>query len=130
MARLFTRDEANALVPVLEEKLRQLGELREAAAPLREAHQRLEQKARGNGRDEAEELRRLGEQLQAVVARSEAVFEEITALGIEVKDLRLGLIDFPSERDGRVVYLCWKMGEDQVRFWHELDAGFAGRQPL
>ncbi|HUX86133.1 MAG TPA: DUF2203 family protein [Chloroflexota bacterium] len=42
----------------------------------------------------------------------------------------MGLVDFPAERDGRVVYLCWRRGEDQIHYWHELDAGFAGRQPL
>ena len=50
--------------------------------------------------------------------------------GIELKGLDEGLIDFPSERDGRTVYLCWKLGEDRIEWWHELDTGFAGRQPL
>jgi hypothetical protein len=55
---------------------------------------------------------------------------ELGSLGIEVKDYAQGLIDFPAERDGRPVYLCWRLGEPTVQFWHEVDAGSAGRQPL
>ncbi len=55
---------------------------------------------------------------------------ELNALGIQLKDPRLGLVDFPSEVDGRTVLLCWRFGEPEVQFWHELDAGYAGRRPL
>jgi hypothetical protein len=54
----------------------------------------------------------------------------IQELGCELKDIDMGLVDFPALREGRVVYLCWRYGEDRLRYWHELDAGFAGRQPL
>jgi hypothetical protein len=57
--------------------------------------------------------------------------EKLESLGIQLKDYRQGLIDFPSMRDGRVVLLCWKADEgDQVEWWHDVEAGFAGRQPL
>lgn len=55
---------------------------------------------------------------------------EIEAIGIQLKDRRTGLIDFPSELDGRPVLLCWRLGEPSVQFWHDADSGFAGRQPL
>ncbi len=56
---------------------------------------------------------------------------EVTALGVQLKDYARGLIDFPSLRDGRVVLLCWQLGEaDQIEWWHDIEAGFAGRQPL
>jgi hypothetical protein len=55
---------------------------------------------------------------------------ELTELGIEFKDFALGLVDFPSEIEGREVYLCWKLGEPDVRFWHERDAGYSGRRPV
>lgn len=56
---------------------------------------------------------------------------ELEALGVQVKDYARGLIDFPSLRDGRVVLLCWQMGEgDEIEWWHDLETGFAGRQPL
>ena len=56
--------------------------------------------------------------------------EQITVRGIEIKDLNQGLIDFPSLRGDRIVYLCWRLGEDRIGYWHELDAGFAGRTPI
>jgi hypothetical protein len=60
----------------------------------------------------------------------EAYQRELRDLGIQLKDPRLGLIDFPSEIGGRTVLLCWRLGEPEVQFWHEADAGYAGRQPL
>ena len=51
-------------------------------------------------------------------------------MACELKDIEQGLIDFRTEREGREVYLCWKLGEPDIRWWHELDAGFAGRRPL
>ncbi len=55
---------------------------------------------------------------------------EVEAIGIQLKDRRTGLIDFPSELDGRPVLLCWRLGEPTVQFWHDANSGFAGRQPL
>lgn len=69
--------------------------------------------------------------------RAEALVEELNTRlqrfnewGIELKGLDEGLVDFPSERDGRPIYLCWRMGEDRIEWWHDIDSGFAGRQPL
>ena len=56
--------------------------------------------------------------------------EEFAATGVELKGIDEGLVDFRSTRDGRVVYLCWRLGEETIAFWHELDVGFPGRQPL
>ena len=56
--------------------------------------------------------------------------KQITALGVEIKDINTGLVDFRARRDGREVYLCWRYDEPEVAHWHDLDAGFAGRQPL
>jgi hypothetical protein len=65
------------------------------------------------------------------IARDIDIFErELEVLGIVLKDRRLGLIDFPGEIDGRRVWLCWRLGEPAVQFWHDLEAGYAGRQPL
>ena len=68
--------------------------------------------------------------LRRVVEDLDAAIGGITALGVELKDLELGLVDFPAELDGQAVYLCWQFGEDRVRFWHRRSEGFAGRQPL
>ena len=54
----------------------------------------------------------------------------VQALGVELKGIEQGLVDFPTMRDGRVVYLCWQLGEGTIAYWHEIDAGFSGRQPL
>jgi hypothetical protein len=65
------------------------------------------------------------------IARDIDAFErELEQLGIVLKDRRLGLVDFPGELDGRRVWLCWRLGEPAVQYWHDLDAGYAGRQPL
>jgi hypothetical protein len=60
----------------------------------------------------------------------EAFQRELRQLGVQLKDSRLGLVDFPSEIGGRTVLLCWRLGEPEVQFWHEVNAGYAGRQPL
>ena len=73
---------------------------------------------------------RLQREVQELAAEIDGYIGELTDLGVEFKDYERGLVDFPGERDGRPVYLCWQLGEPEVRFWHELDAGFQGRQPL
>jgi hypothetical protein len=67
---------------------------------------------------------------QQIAREIDAFQAELETLGIQLKDRRIGLIDFPSELDGRRVLLCWQLGEPSVQFWHDEDAGFAGRQPL
>ncbi len=62
--------------------------------------------------------------------RLDLILHQLQDMGIEVKDLSTGLIDFPALKDGRVVYLCWKYNEDSIQFWHEIEAGFAGREPI
>jgi len=85
----------------------------------------------GNGsvgmRERLQELERVA---AAAGSRMRALVEEIEALGAEVKDLELGLVDFPAERDGETVLLCWRVGEDEIAYWHGLEEGFAGRRPL
>lgn len=72
----------------------------------------------------------LEREIQAIAREIDGFQRELESLGIQLKDRRTGLIDFPSELDGRRVLLCWRLGEPSVQFWHDLDAGFAGRQPL
>jgi len=68
--------------------------------------------------------------LEAAVTKVSTCVEELTGLGVQVKDLDSGLVDFPALRDGEEVLLCWQLGEDEIGWWHTLDGGFAGRQPL
>lgn len=72
----------------------------------------------------------LEQKAQGIARDLEACQRELDELGIQLKDPRLGLVDFPSEILGRPMLLCWRLGEPEVRFWHETDAGFSGRQPL
>ncbi len=126
--RLFTAEEANALlpelVPILTDLRAKKGELDEA----RRALARLTPAMRADGhRPEAVALERRIRELAAALTVG---IRRITGQGVEVKDLDLGLIDFPSPREGRVVFLCWRLGEGPIAYWHEVDAGFAGRRPL
>lgn len=73
---------------------------------------------------------RLQREVQALADEIEGFEGELTELGIELKDYALGLIDFPAELNGRTVYLCWRLGEPSVRYWHELQTGYRGRRPL
>ncbi len=75
----------------------------------------------------AEELER---EVAVLAAELEHFHQELAALGVEFKDYSMGLVDFPAEHDGRPICLCWRLGEPAVAFWHEIDAGYAGRQPL
>ena len=131
--RLFTLDEAHAVLPRVRELLEEiqvraerLGALNERLEEFRERKRQGDHAAEGEGRMAAEAL---GE-AERISGEVRDLALEVQAMGVEIKDLRTGLIDFRSQRDDRVVYLCWRLGEDQIRFWHELDTGFAGRQPL
>lgn len=85
---------------------------------------------RSTGQAPDDEAERLAREIQRAAADIEGFVNELTALGVECKSIERGLLDFPGELDGRRVYLCWMRGEPAVTHWHELDAGFAGRQPL
>ena len=130
MPRRFTLEEANALIPRLEELLANIRELRSHLASAQSEVGEVELKARSNGIDRAEKIERARAALVAITNALKAKQDEIDAIGCEVKDVDQGLVDFLSPRDGRDVYLCWKSGETAIRFWHELSTGFAGRQPL
>jgi hypothetical protein len=68
--------------------------------------------------------------MQTTSTAINGLIERVSNLGVEVKDLEMGLVDFRAEREGREVYLCWKLGEERVSYWHELHSGYSTRQPL
>lgn len=126
--RLFTVEQANALIPQLIPLLVTLRSNRAAALAAQRSLDELTPAMRGNGAGvRAAELE---QELTGLAMHLASGVRELTRLGVVVKDLDHGLVDFPSRRDGRIVYLCWRLGEDQVAFWHELDSGFFGRQAL
>jgi hypothetical protein len=122
--------EANALIPTLEGAFRRLLPVQ---AELRRAYAQLE-KAGLTGQappaEPAGEARGIRGRFLALALALAEEYEGLEAIGVMVKDPEIGLCDFPSIRGGRVVLLCWKLGEPSVDYWHELDAGYAGRVPL
>jgi len=131
MPERFTRAEAEALLPRLGPLLEGLRAMSQELAGGMARYEALRAKMRGNGHAHQGEFQALGVRLRELRGAMEARIREIAALGVLVKDPTSGLIDFPTLRDGRTVYLCWRLGEgERIRHWHEVDAGFAGRQPL
>ena len=126
--RSFTIEQANTHVP----RLRLLMErLQRGALRLRRAREEAAANAAADRIElPVERLLALRPELRHVAEELDAVIEEIQGLGVELKDLELGLVDFPAERDGEAIYWCWQYGEDQVRYWHRRTEGFAGRRPL
>jgi hypothetical protein len=129
--KLFTIEQANAMLPLVRAIV---GDLSSLYRDLVGRHERLEQlasKRKGaKGDPYSDELRQMEAELERDKVKLRDYVAELQDLGIECKDPGRGLIDFPSEMDGKVVYLCWKLDEPEVLFWHDLDAGFAGRQSL
>jgi hypothetical protein len=128
--KYFSVQEANATLPLVRSIVRDVTDL---ARELRERHGRLTRLAarRGAVSDaHQEELRQVQADLERTQERMQEYERELAQLGVELKDYFSGLVDFPAVMNGRVVYLCWRQGEPEVAHWHELEAGFAGRQKL
>ncbi len=121
--KTFTLEEANAFVPQLEKLLDDMTNVRAQIVAMGETREPMLPKAGGNGGGKAS-----GKYL--LLQHFNACLSTLQEWGCELKDLDQGLVDFPSYRDGHLVYLCWKRGEARVEYWHEIEAGFAGRQPL
>lgn len=130
MPRIFTLDEATALLPRLGEILSEMREKQPVLDRLRSELATMTRTASGNGHLIREELVKKRHEAQTLVERLNALLAEINGFGCELKGLGEGLIDFPAKREDRTVYLCWKLGEERIGYWHELDSGFAARQPL
>ena len=130
MPRLFSIEEANALIPHLEGVIRRALAVRQELDRFGEDAAAIAARSTGNGHADHGEMGARQKAAEEAAARLEALATEVRELGCEVKDIRRGLIDFPHERDGQVVYLCWMLGEPAIAYWHEIEAGFAGRQPL
>jgi len=127
----FTLDEANALVPWLEETFQRLAQQRQEHLALQERLTGLLQRRESDGPAGGnEELTEAQEGVDRLARQLEDGVEEILDRGIIVRTVDTGLVDFPSQREDREVYLCWIRGEERIDFWHETDRGFAHREPL
>lgn len=129
--RHFTPDEANAALEHVRPLVEQLVAQRAEHVAALERQEELERKIRGNGGGiPPAQLAEATAEVEAVARRLAKLVDEINAHGAEVKDIDTGLIDFPALRNGETVLLCWRLGEDEIGFWHGTDDGFAGRRPL
>lgn len=122
--KLFTLEEANALLPQLRRLFAAMKEGRAVLQRLASEAKRASECASENGGTP------YGQQYTAALFQVMDHLQMISSLGVEIKDLERGLCDFPALREGRIVYLCWLLGEDRIEWWHDQEAGFAGRQPL
>jgi hypothetical protein len=130
MAHYFTREEAEALLPAITPILHEIQQSRKEMRELEEELAALHVRAMGNGHHLHERIANLQRELARNIQALRAAAEELQRYGCELKDPDMGLIDFLSLRDGQEVYLCWRLGEERIAFWHYLHTGFAGRQPL
>jgi hypothetical protein len=125
--KLFTADDANSLIPRLEVLIR---DLQDNAGSLRERIQKLAATDDKIDSMRLQEIVELHPQLKGAASRMAEIVGEIEELGCFLKDIDLGLIDFASEMDDDVVFLCWQYGEQKVLAWHSIDSGFSQRRPL
>ena len=119
--RHFTLTEANRALPLVRRVVRDVVRTHEEATML---HGRLEHRLPTAERDDVQAA------LERAVDRLGDLIEELKSIGCELKDYRIGLIDFVGTHRGRDIYLCWRLGEPSIQHWHELHAGAAGRQPV
>lgn len=129
--KLFTVDEANATLPLVRAIVQDVVTLAQDVVERRRRLAALRSGRKHESRNVySDELAQVERELEHDRERLMEFAQELLALGVELKDVLTGLVDFPANKEGRVVYLCWKLGETEVAHWHELDAGFEGRREI
>jgi hypothetical protein len=130
--KLFTLDEAQNLLPIAESLLNRALEARQAAEELDDELTSLMRRivAQGGMQVNAADVQRRRTTLESLIQRAKDSLQELDAIGVQVKDLDSGLLDFPCDLEGETVLLCWKRGEPRIGFWHRMEDGFRGRQPI
>jgi hypothetical protein len=123
----FTVEQANRTLPLVR---RIVEDVVDQHRRWRETILELDLSQSADPDDQSPRVEALVRQARDLSRELEGYQRELRELGVQLKDSRLGLVDFPSEIDGRTVLLCWRLGEPGVQFWHEVNAGYAGRQPL
>ena len=131
-SRTFTLDEAKDLLPVLESLLRSAIDGKKLIESVEAELQATAHRIFLNGGMSVNVVYLAGRKAQRekAIQRLKDAMAEIDAMGVQVKDLDIGLLDFPCEVDGQIVLLCWKLGEKAITFWHGVSEGFAGRKPI
>ncbi len=130
MGEFFTRAQAEALLPQLEASLRELQALHTELAECERELNETQTRITSNGHLPFDDLASLPDQVADLSRRLTERARDVAESGVIIKDLDMGLLDFPALREGREVYLCWRLGEERIGWWHEVDAGLSGRQPL
>jgi hypothetical protein len=130
-SRVFSPEEANAALAELRPLVEAMVDAKRALDEAQERRDEVAQHIAGNGGGiPPAELATLEHEVNEAATALAAAMGEVQAVGVLIKDLDSGLIDFPAKRDGEDVLLCWQLGEEEVAFWHGLEDGYAGRQPL
>ncbi|HEY4382284.1 MAG TPA: DUF2203 domain-containing protein [Acidobacteriaceae bacterium] len=132
MSKTFTLGEAQTLLPVLDALLRKALSAGKRADELEREMQELSRQifVMGGMRVNVAVAARRRAEREKALQESKDTLAEIDEIGVQVKDLEQGLLDFPCVMDGKMVLLCWKLGEKEIGFWHTPEDGFAGRKPL
>jgi hypothetical protein len=128
---IFTPEEANAALGGLRPLVEAMVVAKHVLDEAQEERDQLARRISGNGGGiPPTELAAADEAVETAASELATAIGQVQAEGVLVKDLDSGLVDFPAKRDGEDILLCWQLGEDEVAFWHGLEDGFAGRQPL
>ncbi|MGH9405980.1 MAG: DUF2203 domain-containing protein [Terriglobia bacterium] len=130
--RYFNREEAEELLPAIGKSLEEARKQKQSLDTLDEDFSQAAARIMmlgGSVPPYQDLLKKKGER-QKFATRIEDVVNRIQETGCVVKDVDMGLVDFPSLRNGREIYLCWKLGEKRIEFWHSLDEGYASRKPI
>lgn len=122
--RYFTLEQAQAMLDIIRPLVGEILEIRQSILKRQPEVWPVLAKAAGNGGSKDASA------LAGEFARLDRAVREILATGALLKDVNIGLVDFPAMLEGREVYLCWRYGEQKIQFWHDIDGGFSGRQPL
>jgi hypothetical protein len=129
--RTFTPEEANAALAEVRPLVARMVAARSQLVDAQRRQAELVARVASNGGGlTPPDVSAVAAEVQEVSTELVAVVEELQGLGVQVKDLDRGLVDFPCVHRGRVVLLCWELGEDEVAYWHGADEGYAGRKPL
>jgi hypothetical protein len=129
--KLFSVEQANRTLPLVRKITQDIVDGYTDLLEARESYRRLRQSIAGQpSESQDEELRSLEDTADRRQDRLEDCLRELAMIGCQLKDFETGLIDFPAERDGRPILLCWRLGEETVEYWHTLEGGFRGRQPI
>lgn len=130
MPHYFTLEEAEALLPRLRVVLREIQQERQKLREAEDELVALHEQARGNGHHLRAQMAQVHNSMTRHMERLASLVGQVQVLGCELKDPGMGLVDFLSLREGREIYLCWRLDEDHIGFWHYTSTGFAGREPL